>query len=120
MRIFLMVLIFAIGFSGYSAAAHAFSMDSCGKAALEKSIDQDKNCADHQGHQAASPQDDHGHKSGKTVCLDCHHCCAAPMAGIPAISMNFPPPVKAQHVLPSFGYSDDLAFSFLRPPRTLV
>ena len=36
MRVLLMLLIFAIGFSGYSTAAHAFADDACNAAITVK------------------------------------------------------------------------------------
>lgn len=126
MRVFLMILIFAVGFSGYVAAAHAFAVDSCA-AAVEQGHNaaHDQNCAGHQQNQ----QDNHGQKSGqnhshtkpdKNGCLDGHHCCTVTMAGLPVVVMPVPPLAKTQHMLPSFRYSDHLAVSLLRPPRALL
>lgn len=114
MRILILTLILAIGFSGYSAAAHAFAMESCGSAAIEKT-----DCADHHDNQIS----DHGsdqHQSDKGVCLDCHHCCSSHAAGLPDYSVDYPPQARLHHPAPADVYSDHFAFSLLRPPKSLV
>ena len=115
MRILILTLILAIGFSGYSAAAHAFAMETCGSAAIEKTTD----CAGHHEDQTS----DHGsdqHSSGKGACLDCHHCCTSYAVGLPDYSVSYLPQAKLHHPMPAQDYSDYFAFSLLRPPKTLV
>ena len=121
MRVFVMMLIFAIGFAGYSAAAHASAQDSCNPAMAKdiKSFD----CADHQaGHDQkkdASPDND---ASGKGKCPDCNHCCAFHAAGLfshDAMSI-IPPGAAIPGWKPVTGLAGDYLSSLLRPPKSLA
>lgn len=126
MRVFLMLLIFAIGFSGYSAAAHAFGPDSCDPAMkaemVESGMDHDMDMSDCPGHQADQGKqvDADQSKSSKTKCMDCTHCCTSHAISLPNYSVNFPPLAAVLNPQPMHGYVDEFFFSLLRPPKSLV
>lgn len=122
MRVFLMLLIFAIGFSGYSAASHAFGPDSCNPAAMKKMADQGMDMSDCPGHQTDQDEqtDTDQSKSSKTKCMDCTHCCTSHAISIPNYSVNFPPLAAVLNPQPMHGYVDEFFFSLLRPPKSLV
>lgn len=122
MRVFLMLLIFAIGFSGYSAAAHAFGPDSCNSAATEKMADQGMDMSDCPGHQADQDKkaDADQSKSSKTKCMDCTHCCTSHAISLPDYSMNFQPQTTVLNLPPTSGIDGDYLMSLLRPPKSFV
>lgn len=127
MRLFLLILMWAITLSGFSAAAHAFAPDSCvsSAAAAEKAAAPDVHeMADCMGHQDAS-----GQKKGETgpsakdsdkKCLDCTHCCLSHVMVIPSFSVDQPQLASFLHSLQGQSPFDDVVFSFLRPPQSLV
>lgn len=122
MRVFLMLLIFAIGFSGYSAAAHAFGPDSCNPAAMEKMADQGMDMSDCPGHQTDQDEqtDTDQSKSSKTKCMDCTHCCTSHAISLSNYSINFPPLAAVLNPQPLDLRVGDYFFSLLRPPKSLV
>lgn len=126
MRVFLMLLIFAIGFSGYSAAAHAFGPDSCNptmKAEMaDSNMDQGMDMSDCPGHQADQDKqtDNDQSKSSKAKCMDCTHCCASHAMNLPEYSMNFQPQATVLNLPPTTGIDGDYLMSLLRPPKSLV
>lgn len=110
-----MLLIFAIGFSGYSAAAHAFGPDSCNTAMKAEMADQGvdvADCADHQDSQE---------KNSDKICLDCTHCCASHAISLSNYNFALPEPDASglSYSLEASHNSDFIA-SMLRPPRSLV
>lgn len=115
MRTLIMIIILAIAFSGYSAAAHAFSMESCDPVAIEQPV----HCADHQDSKSSDHSAD-THKSATNACLDCHHCCASHAVGLSDYSVIHPPQAERHVATLADGYSDYFSFSLLRPPRTLI
>ncbi len=126
MRVFLMLLIFAIGFSGYSAAAHAFGPDSCDPAMKAETTNTDMDhgmdmadCPGHQAEQNKQIDADHS-KSAKTKCMDCTHCCTSHAINLPNYSVNFPPLAAVLSPQPMHGYVDEFFFSLLRPPKSPV
>jgi hypothetical protein len=122
MRMFLMLLIFAIGFSGYSAAAHAFGPDSCDPAMMSQMADDGMDMSDCPGHQAGQDKqkDADTSKTSKAKCMDCTHCCASHAISLSNYSVNFPPLAAVLNPQPMHGYVDDVFSSLLRPPKSLV
>lgn len=123
MRVFLMLLIFAIGFSGYSAAAHAFGSDSCNPAAMEKMADQGMDMSDCPGHQADQDEQtdtDQG-KSSKTKCMDCTHCCTSHAISLSNYDFDLPEP-EISRLSPTLEaiHNSDFIASMLRPPKSFV
>jgi hypothetical protein len=127
MRVFLMLLIFAIGFSGYSAAAHAFGPDSCNPAMkaekADSGMDQGMNmsdCPDHQADQDQQKNTDQSKTAKKGKCMDCTHCCTSHAISLPNFSINLPQLAAVLNPKPIQGHVDDVFFSLLRPPKSLV
>jgi hypothetical protein len=126
MRVFLMLLIFAIGFSGYSAAAHAFGPDSCDPAMKAEmtnaGMDHGLDMSDCPGHQADQDKqtDADQSKSSKEKCMDCTHCCTSHAVNLSDYSVNFLQPTAVLHPSLVHGYVDGLLTSLLRPPKSLV
>ena len=122
MRVFLMLLIFAIGFSGYSAAAHAFGPDSCDPAMKAEMADSGMDMSDCPGHQADQDKqkDTDTSKTSKAKCMDCTHCCASHAMNLPEYSMNFQAQATVLNLPPTTGIDGDYLMSLLRPPKSLV
>jgi hypothetical protein len=110
MRIFLMLLMIAIGFNGYISVAHAFAEDIAHDVTS-------LNLSDDQHSQK------NGHNSDKksdTNCNDCAHCCVAQVFMISDYSVN--------HLSPTIGWvsplnddhRDRYAGSLFRPPIALI
>lgn len=117
MRIFLAILVFAISFSGYSAAAHAFSDELCAsEAQAEMTLNAD--CADHHG--GADSQQDTENSDTKSVCVDCLHCCASHGASLQPVSIRFNPVPMTLSAALTPTLTGDYLFSLLRPPKNLV
>ena len=123
MRIFLMLLIFAIGFSGYSAAAHAFGPDSCDTETMSQIADNGTNASDCSGHQADQDKqtDTNQSKSSKAKCMDCVHCCASHAISLSNYNFDLPEP-EASRLSPSLeaSHNSDFITLMLRPPRFLI
>ena len=104
-----MLLIFAIGFSGYSAAAHSFGPDSCDPAMMTKVVDDGMDMSDCPGHQADQDQqkDSDQSKSSKAKCMDCTHCCTSHAMNILDYSMNFQPQATILNLPPTAGIDED-------------
>lgn len=122
MRVILMLLIFAIGFSGYSAAAHAFGPDSCDPAMMTKLVDSGMDMSDCPGHQADQDQQKNADqdKFANGKCMDCTHCCGSHAMNLPDYSMNFQPQATILNFPPPTGIDGDYLMSLLRPPKSLV
>ena len=114
MKIIIALMVFALAFSGYSAASHAMGPKSCSSS---KEIQKDA-CPPHVQN---SPDHAQKHdKSGKGFCLDCAHCCATSIV-MPITAAWQPTPLssKLNSVLMQF-QAENRLFSLLRPPRTLA
>ena len=122
MRLFFMLLIFAIGFSGYSAAAHAFAQGDCAPISISKAIDQGMDMSDCPGHKSGEDikKDTETGKTSKVKCLDCTHCCMTHVTLHQNYTINFPPVASIHRPSLESGEARDNLFSQLRPPRTLV
>ncbi len=100
MRIIVLTLIMTIGFSGFTAAAHASA-----------------DVTDHMKAEHVLPDDD---GSVSNDCEDCTHCCVSHAIN-PTLSAIMPlEPVQALNALPVYAYSGDHSASLLRPPKTLA
>ena len=114
MKIILVLMVFALAFSGYSAASHAMGPENCSSS---QEVQNDA-CPPHVQN---SPDHAQKHdKSGKGFCLDCAHCCATSIV-LPITASWEPTPVSSNlnSVLMQFQPENRL-FSLLRPPRTLA
>lgn len=113
MRVFLMIMIFAIGFGGYAAAAHSNDMGSCNP------VQQSDVGCDHQNQDDA--QNDASDKADNSVCPECTHCCAGHVGFYspqPAIKILEQSAVLMP--LPSQVITNSHVFSLLRPPKSIV
>lgn len=113
MRILLLLIIFALGFGGYSAAAHAFGNAECQSSVMDKASD----CL---GHKAIADASQDQNDSAGDHCIDCGHCCPSHAihdhyysGSLSVLSMTVKP-------LLADTYQDSFLLSLLRPPRNLV
>lgn len=102
MRIVLFLMILSLGFSGFSAASHAFA-DMKAASTME-------DCAGH-----AQKSDDHKHSKG--LCLDCHHCCVSHAVTIPSFVLTFQDMDDVLNPLPADDHAGRSPSSLLRPPK---
>jgi len=122
MRVFFMLLIFAIGFSGYSAAAHAFMQGDCDPVSMSKMADNGMDMSDCPGHSGNKDvkKDVEPSKTSKAKCLDCTHCCMNHAALQKNEAMVFLTISNVSVSSFEVGQARDNLLSLLRPPRTLV
>jgi len=130
MRVFLMLLIFAIGFSGYSAAVHAFGHGSCDPAMMMQTADDNSaahasmdmpDCPEHRAHQ--DQQKDAGvyKTASKDKCIDCTHCCASNAMSLPDYGgASFLPQASILAPTSVDQSVGDFLYSLKRPPKSLV
>jgi hypothetical protein len=120
MRVLVLLLVFAIGFGGYSTAAHAAAQQGCGSLVVSKSLDSgNDDCSDYQ----SSRQNKDAHKKAADdsgVCLDCLHCCTSHVMNTGYYSLTLP--LQIGSLFPVFRGMPIGAhqFSFLRPPQSIV
>ena len=122
MRVFLMLIIFALVFSGYSAAAHAFGKESCNPVVVSDVADEGMNMSDCPDHQPKPEhqQDSNTDKSAKANCMDCTHCCASHAINLLDHAVDFPSQAAALNPPPVNGFAGEYFFSLLRPPKSFV
>lgn len=123
MRLFVMLLIFAIGFSGYSAAAHAFMKESCNPVVMAQaaSVEVDMLCPGHSAVEQNQQEDtDQSDQASKGECMDCTHCCTSPVLGLSIQSNSFSSQATVLNPLTEAVHHSDFLFSLLRPPKSLV
>ncbi len=111
MRLLVILLIVTFNFSGFSAAASAYTDLNC------DSLSQAAHCPDSDTKQPYSGKD---HHSDKSKCMDCHSCCVS--YSMPA--NNVSPQVYA-NVRTTLAFFDQTADGAtpppqLRPPRILA
>ncbi len=120
MRIFVMILIIAIGLSGFPAAAHAFSKDSCDSSASSQLADADHEvCADHNHDQDQKEKVGHD-KAAKSQCLDCVHCCTGHAFNTSTDALKLHAETNKTFPVLADRSIGDYHSSLLRPPQTLV
>lgn len=115
MRIFLVLIIFALAFSGYSAASHAMGKEDCSSITQSQTGDCD--------HADAAFDKDHSQKHEKNngKCMDCTNCCASSAAVILHTKTMTFSITSAVFVLErSQTLPQGRIFSLLRPPKTLA
>ena len=121
MRVLLILLIFAIGFSGFSAAAHAFDSKECHEAASVETQDNTSphDCPEH----AAAKQDqsaDNNGKKDKDLCLSCDHCCVSHV-GFPQFGyVPYTPDRSDTYEVADTAMVDSAVSGLKRPPKHLV
>lgn len=112
MRIFFLLLMFAIGFSGFSAAVPAFAA-SWDHAHVEESVT-DSGVVDAQN-------DEFDHHSKNAPCLDCMHCCAAHITfSQPNAPVKFEPQTAILGAFVDVYDDSGYRLSLLRPPQSLI
>lgn len=118
MRMLIFMLVLAIGFSGFSAAAHAFDSAGCGKTfSIEKADETQNNCVNH--FKTDSKNDKNPNNSDHT-CVSCGHCCMS-HAAITQYGIHIVIPTHKMAFSHVNDQSDDDFISGLkRPPRILV
>lgn len=118
MRILVLLLVFAIGFSGFSAAAHTFDSSKCGQiSSVEEADDTQDACAQHAKNDFKDKQTS---KDVKHSCISCGHCCMS-HATITQGSINVAVPVlKTAFVNINAEPDDDFISGLKRPPRILA
>lgn len=122
MRVFLIMLIFAIGFSGFSAVAHAFDSQTCDQmmsvenAPLDKMADK-MDCAEHV---KKTDSQEKSSKEGKHLCLSCGHCCVSHVA-ITQHNIQFNAHIiKTAYPHTDISLDDNVISGLKRPPKSLV
>lgn len=121
MRVLLILLIFAIGFSGFSAAAHAFDSKKCHEAMSVETQDKASthDCPEH----AAAKQGqsaDKDSKKDKDLCLSCDHCCVS-HAGFPQFGyVPYTPDRSDTYEVADTAMVDSAVSGLKRPPKHLV
>lgn len=115
MRFIVLLLIFAIGFSGFSAAAHAFDSAECNPVVSFAKDASSPAGGDDLADAGKETSKDSGH-----LCFACSHCCMthvvlphAPFK-MTAIVTDVSFPMVDAHL------PDSLLSGFKRPPKSLV
>jgi hypothetical protein len=128
MRIILMILVVAIGFGGYMAAAHAFGSVPC-NSVMEQVINENtlpndimdiSKCLEYQVEKDQPKNADNDKSSHKTSCLDCSHCCASHAAGLINVGLILDFPSQKLNPPKDQILAGEYLFSLLRPPKSLV
>jgi hypothetical protein len=110
-----MLLIFAIGYSGFTAAAHAFGPISSEKAQAVSMA----SCVDCQTENTDNGDNDDNGKASNG-CMSCHHCCGSQLGFHPDFSINIEITAGVLSPLPDQVPTDSHISTLLRPPKTLV
>lgn len=115
MRAIFTLLILAVCFSGYSAAAHAFADEGC-STKIESAAGVDK--ADCTHHAKKSENSD---KTQKSACMECLHCCAGHVvASFSDQHIKIAMPENILASLPLQALKSQDFSSLLRPPQNLA
>lgn len=120
MRILLVLLIFAIGFSGFSAAAHAFDSQNCHASSSDggKEAGALSDCPEHAATQSQTL--DSSNQGDTHTCLNCDHCCVSYL-GFPEFSDTFDVPDSSEaFTLTDAAMADSAVSGLKRPPKHLV
>lgn len=128
MRVFLMLLIFAISFSGYSAAAHAFGHESCDPAMMAQMADDSvehegmdmSDCPGHQANEDQQKDADADKSTSKGKCMDCTHCCTSHAMSLSDYGVALLPQTSVLAPTSVDQRVDDFLYSLKRPPKPLV
>ena len=116
MRVLILLIIFAIGFSGYMTAAHALPWEGCDPVAVT-----DVQGAQDVSHHAKASEDESGQNSASFEFLaDCHDCCMSHVLHIDEYRFDTQQPVAVLTPMPREGYVGDFRSTLLRPPRSFV
>lgn len=121
MRIFLMILIFAIGFSGFPVAAYAIDDAHCLSAdakAVDFSPAQDLAKDTQDSAQNKHTQDKNG--GAQHVCFSCGHSCTAYGAVFLPSVMVVAPMIKEPFTVTHDDVKDSLPSYLKRPPKFTV
>jgi len=132
MRITLILLIFAIGFSGYSAAAHAVGHQFCDQAMMVQIEDDNteeyatsvdmSDCPEHNKFYQGQQKDaDTENVTTKEKCIDCTKCCASQVMNLNDYrSIFFPQSSVLEPTNVDLLHTGDFLFSLKRPPKFII
>lgn len=120
MRLFTIILVLALGFSGFLSTAHAFEVGGCDSSEIGQQCLDDKSImADQEDSNKNQKQSDS--KEAPHVCLNCGHCSTAHATAIynQSAFINF----KIASVFNGYNKVDlanQFIFSIKRPPKFIV
>lgn len=119
MRVLILLLIFCIGFSGFSTVAHAVESSHCGSSSLAEMSDSTSAAVDDC---AEMPQKDKSGESKKQshVCLNCGHCCVSHLALADLDITVDVPVIKSTFTIVDSDVDNDFISTLKRPPKSLV
>lgn len=116
MRILVLLLVFAIGYNGFSTAVHAFDWQKCDQSALIEKNKSSTTSLDFN----ANKDESKNTPDTEATCLACGQCCAF-HAYIPQSGLIVNVPASASSFAIVHHYiSGDILSGFKRPPRILV
>ncbi len=118
MRILVLLLVFAIGFSGFSAAAHAVDLQKCGQTLSVEEVDDTQDaCAQHVKNDFKEKQ---ASKDVEHSCINCGHCCMSHATIMQGGISILVPILKTTFVNIISEPDDDFISGLKRPPRILA
>ena len=120
MRVFLILLIFAIGFGGFSAAAHAFDAQKCHTEATTdaKADGSQHHCPEHMAAKGSTSDSDSDKEAH--ICLSCDHCCVSHAAFPQFIAALFTPDRNEAYEVFDAVVADNIVAGLKRPPKFLA
>lgn len=110
MRIFLMLLIFAIGFNGYVSVAHAYAEDIAHDVTTLNLMD------DHHSEKS----DHNSDKKADANCNDCSHCCVVQVFTVSNYSIRYLLPTINWLSALNDNQRERYSGSLFRPPIALI
>lgn len=109
MRVFILLLIMAIGFSGFAAIAHAHAPSA--DQVVVSVVDGD--CVSDVGEHAQ-------HDDGAKACTDCGHCCTAHVFFVPFKPASFTAFIPVFSMSYNENPDGNVILGLERPPKHLV
>lgn len=120
MRVLVILLIFAIGFSGFSVAAHAFDSKQCHESASVENKDKavSHDCPEHAGKHDQSA--DKTSKKELCLCLSCDHCGVSHVGFAQFGYTSYTPDRGGAYEVADTAMVDNAVSGLKRPPKHLV
>lgn len=119
MRVLILLLIFCIGFSGFSTAAHAIEPSHCGSSSLVEVDDSTSAAVDDCTEMSQKSKSGESKEQGH-VCLNCGHCCVSHLALADLDITVDVPVIKSTFTIVDSDVDNDFISTLKRPPKSLV